>query len=492
MKRISLKGASWDSMFLAGARILTLLFGIISTKIMSVGLSLAEYGTYSQANLVSTVGTSVIALGLVDSLNYFFNKDNEDEDTRARIINTVFFLEILLGAIFIFFVLACQNLISAYFSNEAVKHLLAVVSFLPVMSNLLYFYHVLFVSVGKAKLMSLYNLILMAVRLVAVYAAVYVFDNLLIIFSVILSLDVLQILIYHFSLKKKGVKICPVKISKSHIRAILAYSLPMGIYVLTNAVTRDLGKMVIGRLADTETLAIYTNCSKVLPLDFIAVSFATVLIPFIIKYVTAKDKEMSISLFSEYLKVGYYSVWILGTMVLVSPSTMVSFLYSSEYLAGKAVFVLYVFDSMIRFASTHLILVAANKAKHVMAYSIISLILNLLLNIVLYKLLGLVGPAVSTLICAVVYVWLIINKTIKTIDAKWSNVFDLKEISLFGLSLLALWGICYSLNKVLINFANIDEYVSMVLCMAVFGLLSLAMHFKRISAVLKNINKFRK
>ena len=63
MKKLSIKGASWDSMFLAFGKVLSMLFAIISAKIMSEGLSLTEYGTYSQANLVNSVGTSVLLLG---------------------------------------------------------------------------------------------------------------------------------------------------------------------------------------------------------------------------------------------------------------------------------------------------------------------------------------------------------------------------------------------------------------------------------------------
>ena len=58
MKKISMRGASWDSMFLAFVKILTTLSSIILTKILSAGLSLEAYGTYAQANTVIAIGTS--------------------------------------------------------------------------------------------------------------------------------------------------------------------------------------------------------------------------------------------------------------------------------------------------------------------------------------------------------------------------------------------------------------------------------------------------
>ena len=133
MRKISLKGASWDSFFLTFAKFLTILFSIVSTKILSTALSLEEYGTYSQANMVNSIGASILTLGLVDALNYYYNrKDGSiDENLRGKIINTVFFCEIVMGIIFAALVVLGQDLIAMYFNNPAIKVLLPVV--LPVL-----------------------------------------------------------------------------------------------------------------------------------------------------------------------------------------------------------------------------------------------------------------------------------------------------------------------------------------------------------------------
>ena len=96
MRKINLKGASYDSIFLAISKALTMVFGIVLSKILSVGLSLEAYGTYSQANLIVSIATSMILLGLGDAVNYYYNKrdKNIDASLQARIVNTVFFIEI--------------------------------------------------------------------------------------------------------------------------------------------------------------------------------------------------------------------------------------------------------------------------------------------------------------------------------------------------------------------------------------------------------------
>lgn len=492
MKKINLKGASWDSMFLAFAKVLSILFNLISAKILSTGLTLTEYGTYSQANLVNSIGASIILLGLVDALNYYFNRKDGDmeENLRRRIINTVFFCEIAVGVVLAAVILLGQDLVVAYFDNPAVRTLLPIVSVLPVFANLIYFYKVLLVGVGRAKVMSALSLILVLTRIAAVYLAVYTVKNLLLIYAVILLMDVVQITFYEILLRRQGKGINPFRISPAHIKPIFAYGLPMGIYAITSSLSRDLDKLVVGRLGGTEELAIYTNCSKLLPLDIIVTSFAMVLVPYIYGRVTEGKKEESAELFSSYLKVGYYSVWTLGTMILVAPEAIISFLYADTYVAGKSVFVLYIFDSMLRFASVHLILTAAGKAKRIMGYSIFAMVLNLVLNIAFYYLWGMVGPAISTLISAAVYTFLILRSTIRVIDARWSDIFKLREILPFVLTLAVTWLLTHFLHTWLCSL-GLHVYISMIVSMAVFGLTILAIFFKPIFAVLKKINSFK-
>ncbi|MFQ7526630.1 MAG: hypothetical protein ACLRMN_02620 [Mediterraneibacter gnavus] len=84
MKHINTKGASWDSMFLTFVKILTTLTSIVVTKILSVGLSLTDYGTYSQAILIVSIGTTIILFGLGDALNYFYNNQSIEATEEKR------------------------------------------------------------------------------------------------------------------------------------------------------------------------------------------------------------------------------------------------------------------------------------------------------------------------------------------------------------------------------------------------------------------------
>lgn len=303
-------------------------------------------------------------------------------------------------------------------------------------------------------------------------------------------LDILQLIFFAILFSKKNFAVLPFKCNFSLAKEIMKYGFPMGIFALTNALTRDIDKLIIGYMSNTETVAIYSNCSKVLPFDIIVLSFATVLIPYIMKYISQNQLESSILLFKNYLKIGYYTVWTFGVAVLVVTKQAISFLYSSEYLVGEPIFILYVVDSMIKFASMHLILTASGKAKLLMKYSAISLGANAVLNIVFFKLFGIVGPAIATLVVTTGYTVSILNKSTSILKARWKDIVDIKDVLSFAFGLVMIAATFYVINKVLLLY-KLNQYIVMVLVMGGFATAILLVYRRRISRILKAINSLK-
>lgn len=487
MKKINIKGASWDAVFLTFVKLVTTLTAILQTKVLSVGLSLTDYGTYSQANVVVSVCTAILLLGLGDAINYFYNDERHSQEKRLSAVNTIYAIELSAGIMLSVAIILCRGLLAQYFSNEALKLVLTIVAVKPMLDNLIHFYQVLFVSTGKAKVIAIRNLVISLLKLVATAVAVHVFKSVIAIFISFILLDLLQLLFFVFFFAKDEFVIWPHKGDRKLLKSIISYALPIGIFAMTNTLIRDVDKFVIGYLADTETVAIYSNCSRILPFDMVAVSFATVLIPYIMKYISRDDRGNATILFQNYLKVGYYTVWMLGAAVLIVNRQAINFLYSSEYLPGQNIFIIYVVDSMLKFASMHLILTASGKAKLLMGYSALSLVANIVLNIILFHLLGIIGPAIATLVVTAVYTYLILRKSILTLKAKWLEVFDIKDITTFIIGLTATAVVFFVLNRWLLS-AGIQQYIAMILAMGGFGLSNLLIFRKRIQRVLKSIN----
>ena len=299
------QGASWDSIFLIVVRLITTLTTIIQTKVLSIGLTLHEYGSYSQAILVTGVTTSLIMFGLGDGLNYFYNRDANKNSDRSIFVNTIFLMEVILGSLGMIAICFSRDLFAHYFDNPDVSVLLCIVAIKPVLDNIIYLYQLLFISLKKAKIIAIRNLVISIVKAVSIWVFVQYYSNVRLICVSLVVLDIINWVIFKVLLSKEGVKINVRKANLKYVKSIIVYSFPMGVYAFTNTLLRDIDKLVIGNLAETADLAVYTNCSKILPFDLIATSFATVLIPYIMRYASSDDKHSMETLFANYMRIGY-------------------------------------------------------------------------------------------------------------------------------------------------------------------------------------------
>ena len=111
-----LKGNSGNSILLAVVKAFTTISGIVSTMIMSHALSLEFYGTFSQTNLIVTTATNLAALGLVDAVNYFYNRSS-DQKVQKVYINTIMGVQTITGVIAGVMIVVLSNNLVDYFNN---------------------------------------------------------------------------------------------------------------------------------------------------------------------------------------------------------------------------------------------------------------------------------------------------------------------------------------------------------------------------------------
>lgn len=495
MKRLSsilgnrFQGAAVDSIILVFVQVITSILGLVVTKLLSVHFSLQEYGTYSQGMLIVTTTSSIIILGLTNAVNYFYNKTPDEEEKRSY-VSTIFSVQYVLGLLSAILIIVIQNPIINYFNNEQLRGAIYIVAWLPLLQNLIPMLQVLFVSVGKAKLIAVRNLVISIARLVAVVVACYVTKNIIHIFYVLLVLDISQVVFFFvwFSRLKYTIGIRHANIK--FLKPIFAFSIPMAVYILTNALSRDLDKYVISFMSDTETLAIYTNSAKILPFDIVTSSFITVLIPIITRLIGNHKYEGAKGAFKAYLRLGYIATWIMAFGAVVLSRELMEFLYDAKYLPGLSVFIVYIFVDMIKFANTSIILVAKGKTSILMKCSITALVVNLIFNILSYKIMGMLGPALVTLVVTFGLTFTLLFFGASEIDTSILNLFNWKEMGLIILELVIVGTLVSLLDR---NISSVipSDSLRLIVCYALYGLCMLGLNYKRIMSCLKDINKLK-
>ena len=191
-------------------------------------------------------------------------------------------------------------------------------------------------------------------------------------------------------------------------------------------------KYLISAVSDTETLAIYSNAAKVLPFDILLISFMTVLLPHLTRQIAEKQYSKAVETYRAYLEISYISTALLAFSVLSAAPQAMELLYSEKYLSGLPVFCIYIVSDIFHFASITLILTASGKTRLLMRLGLLGLGANFILNILLYQLLGIAGPALATLLVSLGLGISILHYSAKELHASIRELFDCKFLLRFA------------------------------------------------------------
>ena len=125
-----------------------------------------------------------------------------------------------------------------------------------------------------------------------------------------------------------------------------------------------------------------------------------------------------------------------------------------------------------------------------MKCSIAALVINLIFNVLAVKVMGMMGPAVVTLLITFALTFALLFFGAKEIDCSVLDFFDWKEMGIIILELLGVGLITFLLNKFGSEIIPSD-YLRLIVCYLIYGGLMLALNFKRIMRCLKDINKLK-
>ena len=481
-----IKGNSGDSVLLAIVKAFTTISGILSTMIVSHALSLELYGTYSQTALITTTATNIFALGLVDAVNYFYNR-SQNPDEKEKYVNTVMGFQSISGIVAAVLIIALSSNLISYFNNELLHGYFILIAFRPLFANLNVSLQYLQVSIGRAKAVAARNAIFATLRLIVFSIAAYILKDISVILISFLAFEIVITIYFEITFAKKKFWVVPYKIDWSKTKEILVYSIPMGIYVLTNSLNRDIDKMLIGGWFSTDQYAIYANCATLLPFDIVSASFLTVLVPILTRYFGNSDYHSGQKLFKNYLKIGYYTSFTFTVVSIVLSRQMVLFLYGDKYISGQSIFVLYTIVDMVKFANMSIVLASCGKTKTLMICSLSALVANTVLNILFYHVLGFIGPAIATVVVTVALTIMLANMSAKSLRMKLISLIEWKEMLLFAFELLITGFICNFAIGIIDRWHLNYMVIIIVIGLAFMGTI-FALNRKKIISAMREIN----
>lgn len=385
-----------DALTLTIAKIVTMLISMVSGMLLSRFRTLEEYGTYSQILLVINLATSLFMLGLPNSTNFFLSR-SESRQERRNFLSVYYTLNtcmcFLMGAALVIAV----PLIESYFKNKHIGDFIYLLAILPWTKVIISSVSNVLVVYGQTKKLALFNATNGMVAVVAIVIVKLFNWSFQVYMQLYLFGESVMMLWVYFIVSKLESPFRPM-LDRKIIQSIFKFSIPIGLASLVGTLTLECDKLVIGQLMDTETLAIYTNAARELPFTIIATSLTAVLLPQMARRMKENKTKEAIELWKNTVELSYLFIAFAVTVLIVYAPQIMTILYSEKYLPGVGVFRVYSLVLLFRITHFGMMLNASGRTKLILYSSIITLIVNVVLDYILYQIIGILGPAIATLI----------------------------------------------------------------------------------------------
>jgi len=347
------------------------------------------------------------------------------------------------------------------------------------MQNLISMLQVLFISIGEAKKIAYRNFIISISNLILFTIGSYYIRKVYILLLFTTALNGIQIIYFCIVLFRSGIIFKVRDIKLAYIKDILKYCIPMAMFIMTNSLSRDLDKYVVSAFTNAETLAMYSNASRILPFDIIMISFVTVLTPVLTRILGEKQYIKAQKVYSSFLMISYLSTVILANAMC--------FLYSEKYVEGTSIFVIYIIIDIIRFMGLSLVLSATGNSAILMKISLVSLGANAVLNVILFKIFGIIGPAIATLVVMLGAGMITLKCSSKAMNSTILRVFDVKELLKKTIVIVMVCMVEYLLSKVVVNFST-NNFIILAICYGSYMMAALLIFKKSIIYYYKELN----
>lgn len=414
---------------LTAAKFITMGIGLVSSMLLARFRSLTEYGTYSQMMMAVSLVTSLIMLGLPNSINYFLSKAKSD-DERSGFLSVYYTLSTVLSILVGVVLVALTPLLEIYFKNELISTFWYFLATYPWTRVIMSGAENLLIAYNKSNMLMVFK-VANSISLLAIILIIQLFGGTFTQYIILFLGVEAAFTLWTYFIAKRNAKKLRISLDKELIKTIFKFSLPIGFASVVGTLNIELDKLVITSVFSTEELAIYTNASKELPVSIIASSITAVLLPQVVRLMHNDKKEEAVNLWKSATTISFAIISFIAAACFVFAPEVIDVMYSAKYLPGVSVFRVYCVVLLCRCTYFGLMLNATGKTKFILYSSIGTLLMNFSLNYIFYLILGFTGPAVATFLTTVVMAVIQLIYTSKRIKVSFFSIFPWKNCGLF-------------------------------------------------------------
>ncbi len=414
-----------SAMVLMSSKISVYMISLISIMLLSRFRSLEEYGTYSQVLLIVSVGLSLAAVGLPNSINYFYVTANSIEE-KNKFLRFYFTLVTIMSLVMGIILMISLPTLSKVMNNELLNEYAYMLLLLPWTQIIISSASNLWIAQNKLSKIFVFTLILNSCTLLSIILTEMLNKDFSFYMRLYLIVQAGFSTYVYFDLNREAGSIIPT-LDKTLLKTVLVYSIPLGIGSMLGTLKTETDKIMISYFTTAEEYAIYANAAKELPFTIISTAIIAVLLPEMIRLFKNKENKNAIKIWKESISFTIWMMYFIATVIIVFADQVLIFLYSEKYIEGVQIFRIYTALLFVRVTYYGMVLNAIAKTKELMIIAGVVLILNVICNVIFYYVFGYIGPAISTLIITMISAMLILKVTASNINDKISKIFPWKD-----------------------------------------------------------------
>ncbi len=403
-------------------------------------LSVEEYGYYRQFWLLFETLSPILILAFPRSLLYHLPRAESREEKSAYITQTLIFLTFtsLLGAV-TYAVMAKTLGAGLGGTARAFFWRLSFFTFFMVTTN---FMEVLFVAERKPIAQSIYHASMWGGQAICVIIASWFTRD---VNSVIWAVAFFGLGRFLFSLGylHSAYRLTLEHVSLRSIRDQLSFALPVGLAAVSLILLNQTDKFIITRFMGREAFAVYMVGAFQVPLmNIIQASISNVTFPLLVKYEKDGNHSAMLDLWQRSLFKTVILVFPVFVFLEVSARPFVTILFTPKYVAATPVFMLYLL-LFLRSSFESTVLQAYKKTRFILVVSTIGFVVNVALGLMLYKIMGRLGPPLAAVITMNAINLVSLGYSGKLMRASFFQVLPLiglaKRLAVAAIPGVALW-----------------------------------------------------
>jgi O-antigen/teichoic acid export membrane protein len=274
-----------------------------------------------------------------------------------------------------------------------------------------------------------------------------------------------------------------------HLKNIAYVSVPFALASIFNIISLQIDKLIVSINSTPEVFAVYANGAIEVPfISVITGSIASVIVSQMSKEMVADKKENAYYFFKKAATYSAYVLFPIMILFLINAEPFIILLYSSKYLESAIPFTIYLFFLPIRIVVFGSAFIAAGQSRLILKRSVLEMILNVILSLILFKIIGVWGVAISSIL--VVYLWSVpynIKMISEIYNVKISQMFEYKKLFKIMMISILVSPVIYLIRQI-----NIESLYQLIVSTILYLSVLCVVLYKTKVLTIKELKEFNK